>query len=83
MSERTVEKEVLKGLGNRTAKARSTKVITKRSQPSSSVENAVSNLPGEVDNLTVSIKGEKFPPRSRPIKDTERRKELRDTVRGT
>ena len=83
MSKRRVKKEVFKGIGNRTAKARSIEIITKRSQPSSSVENAMSNLPGEVDNLTVSIKGEKFPPRSRPIKDTERRKELRDTVRGT
>ena len=81
MNKRTVKKKVFKGLGNRTVKARSTKIITKRSQPSSSVENTVSNLPGEVDNLTVSIKGEKFPPRSRPIK--ERRKELCDKVRGT
>ena len=41
----------------------------------------MSNLPGEVDNLTVSVKGKKFPSRSRPIKDTKRRKELRDIVR--
>jgi len=55
--------------------------VTKRQETISSIKNAVSNLPVEVDNWPIRIKEEKLPPRSRPIKDTERRKELFNTVR--
>jgi len=78
-----MEKQMLKGLGDRTTKAGRVKVITKRSQTSSGVEDTMSDLPGKIDDLTVGVEEEKFPPRSRPIKDTERRKELYDTVGGS
>ena len=74
---------MLKGLGNRATKARSVIVLAKRSQASSSVKNTVGNLPGKVNDEMISVKEEKFPPRSRPIEDTEHRKELHDTMRTT
>ena len=38
------------------------------------------NLPIEVDDLAVQVKEGKGAPRSRPVKDTERRCELFDTM---
>jgi len=78
-----MKEKMLKSLGDRTTEARCIKVIPKRSQSSSSIETTVGDLPGKINDLTVSVEEEKFPPRSRPIKDTKRRKELNDTVGGT
>jgi len=78
-----IKEQMLKSLRNWTTKTGSIKIITKRSKTSSSIKDSMCNLPGEINNLTVSVKKEKSPPRSRPTKDTERRKELHDTMSRT
>jgi len=77
------KEQMPKGLRNWTTKTGIIKVITKRSKTSSSLKDTVCNLSGKIDNLTVSVKKEKFLPGSRPIKDTKRRKELHETMRRT
>jgi len=75
-----MEKQMLKGLGDWTTKAGRVKVILERSQMSSVVENTMGDLPGKIHHLTVGVEEEEFRPCIRPIKVTERRKELNDTV---
>ena len=46
------------------------------------VENAMGDLPTEVNNLTVKIKEVKGAPRGRPVKGTKDGSKLRNTIRG-
>lgn len=73
---------MLMGLGDRKTEAGRIKVIPRRSQSSSSIENTMGDFPGKINDLKVSVQEEKFPPRSRQIKDNECGKELNHTVRG-
>lgn len=58
-----MKEQMPKSLGDRTTEAGRIKVIPKRSQLSSSIENTMGELPGRINDLTVSVEEEKFPPR--------------------
>ena len=41
------------------------------------------DFPGKINNITISVKKEEFPPRGRPIKGTKCREELNNTDNHT
>ena len=72
---------MFKGLDRRTTKTGQGDWQSKGYKTLSSVKDTVGDFPVQVNNLAVHVKEGKRAPRSRPMKDTKRRRKLNDTMR--
>ena len=82
LGKRAIEEQVNQSFINRTTKTHQGDRVAEGNKPARSVQNTMSNLPGQVNDLAIKIEEKELPPSTRPIQRAKLRNELFYTMWG-